>query len=67
METYMLDYSICNIYLVIVVYLTIYINRGIQRSVIYGTWCSCSINNCHCWNQHRPDVLYKVNVFIIDI
>ena len=67
MEIYMLDYSIYNIYLVIVVFITIYINRGIQRSVIYGIWCSCSINNCRCWNYHRSVVLYKVSVFIIVI
>ena len=67
MKTYMLDYSICNIYLVIVVFLTIYINRGMQRSVIYGIWCSCGINNCRCWNYHRSGVLYKVSVFIIVI
>jgi hypothetical protein len=59
----------CQLYHVIVIYLIIYINRRIhriQRSVIYGIWCSCSINNCYrCWNHHRSDVLYKVSVSMI--
>jgi len=59
------------LYHVIVIYLIIYINRRIhriQRSVIYGIWCSCSFNNCcRCWNHHRSDVLYKVSVLIIVI